>query len=155
MDISFKTEAGRFNYRVCGVIIRQDCLLIMRDDVCPYFYLPGGRVQMHESADAAILREIQEETGFALSIVRPLWMGQAYFVEESSQERFHEICIYYLLDGSALPDKSFFHREESHANHFEWVSFRDLSERYFYPEFIKERIFHLPEHLEILIENSI
>jgi len=155
MDISFSTESGRFNYRVCGVITRQDRLLIMKDEVCPYFYLPGGRVQMHESADGAILREIEEEMGISLSIIRPLWVGQAYFVEEVSQERFHEVCIYYLLDGSALPGESFFHREEAHANHFEWVSFQDLRERYFYPEFIKERIFRLPDHLEILIENRI
>ena len=79
----------------------------------------------------------------------------AFFIEEVSQERFHEICIYYLLDGSALPDGNFFHREEGHANHFEWVSFQDLRERYFYPELIKERIFRLPDHLEILIENRI
>lgn len=35
MDISFKTGSGRFNYRVCGVIMRNNSLLIMRDERLP------------------------------------------------------------------------------------------------------------------------
>ena len=41
MDISFKTGSGRFNYRVCGVIMRNNSLLIMRDERSPYAYLPA------------------------------------------------------------------------------------------------------------------
>ena len=32
MDISFKTGEGRFNYRVCGIIVHAGKLLVMRDD---------------------------------------------------------------------------------------------------------------------------
>ena len=107
MDISFKTQEGRFNYRVCGVVIRSGKLLAMQDGRTPYSYLPGGRVQLHETAEAAILREMREETGLDAQIVRPLWLNQAFFVEEASAERFHEICLYYLLDLPGIPEENF------------------------------------------------
>lgn len=35
MDISFKTEEGRFNYRVCGIIIHNNKILAMHDERSP------------------------------------------------------------------------------------------------------------------------
>ncbi len=50
MDISFKTDEGRFNYRVCAIMTYNGNILTMRDDHSPFRYLPGGRVQMGETA---------------------------------------------------------------------------------------------------------
>ena len=50
MDISFQIEAQKFNYRVCAMIISGNKILAMRDERSPYFYLPGGRVAMGETA---------------------------------------------------------------------------------------------------------
>ncbi len=47
MDLTFKTKEGRFNYRVAGVMIHENKLLIMKDYRAPYYYLPGGRVNLH------------------------------------------------------------------------------------------------------------
>ena len=41
MDISFKVENQKFNYRVCAVILSENQILAMRDERSPYFYLPG------------------------------------------------------------------------------------------------------------------
>ena len=48
MDITFKTEEGRFNFRACAVILQKGKILAMHDERSPYYYLPGGRVQLHE-----------------------------------------------------------------------------------------------------------
>ena len=155
MDISFRTPEGRFNYRVCGVIIRDEKLLAMQDGVVPYSYLPGGRVQLHETAEDAILREIREEMNLEARIIRPLWFNQAFFTEDTSGERFHEICIYYLLELPGITDHNFSFMEKGRRNSFEWIPFEKLKGRYLYPEFIKERIWKLPESFEILTENSL
>ena len=47
MDITFKTSEGKFNYRVCAVIINDDKILAMQDERSPYYYLPGGRVSLN------------------------------------------------------------------------------------------------------------
>ena len=83
MDLTFKTENGRFNYRVCAVIVNENRLLAMRDENSPYYYLPGGRVALHETAEHAVLREIKEELEIDAKIIRPLWFNQGFFTEVS------------------------------------------------------------------------
>lgn len=156
MDITFKTEFGRFNYRVCAIIIHDNKILAMHDEISPYFYLPGGRVCLHETAEEAVLREVKEELEIEAEIIRPLWLNQGFFTEDVKQEKFHEICLYYLVDISKTDLLSkgevFTLYERHHTHKFEWLSFDRLKTEYFYPIFLKERIYELPEHLTILTE---
>ena len=91
MDITFETEAGRFNYRVCAVLLDRGRILAMHDERSPYFYLPGGRVRMGERAEDAVLREVREELGIEARIERPLWLSQAFFIEDVDRTDFHEL----------------------------------------------------------------
>ncbi|GCD09375.1 NUDIX domain-containing protein [Clostridium tagluense] len=76
MDISFKTDEGRFNYRVAGIIIHDNKLLIMEDEHSPYYYIPGGQVAMNELSEDAIIKEIREELNAAIKVNRMLWEFQ-------------------------------------------------------------------------------
>ena len=50
MDISFKLENKKFNYRVCAMMISDNKILAMHDERSPFYYLPGGRVKIGETA---------------------------------------------------------------------------------------------------------
>lgn len=148
MDITFRTENGKFNYRVCAVMISQGKILAMHDERSPYYYLPGGRVEMGETAEHAVVREIEEELRITPKIVRPLWLNQSFFVEEVDHLPYHELCVYFLMDFShtSLLEKGekFMLTESRHTHDFEWLPFERLKDEYFYPQFLKEEIFHLP-----------
>jgi 8-oxo-dGTP pyrophosphatase MutT (NUDIX family) len=156
MDISFRTPEGRFNYRVCAILIDGDRLLAMKDERSPYYYLPGGRVSLHETAEDAVLREVREELGIEARIVRPLWLNQAFFTEDVTGERFHELCIYYLIDVSntdLLSRGDCFDGSERHHRHrFAWLTFDEVDREYLYPLFIKQRIRNLPQTLALMTE---
>ena len=75
MDISFKMGDEKFNYRVSAIIISNGRILAMyHDKPSEYYSLPGGRVMMGETAEQAMVREIQEELGVSLKISRPLFV---------------------------------------------------------------------------------
>ena len=156
MDITFKTEEGRFNYRACAIILKDSKILAMHDERSPYFYLPGGRVSLHETAEQAVLRELKEELCIDAEIIRPLWLNQSFFTEVVHQERFHEICLYFLIDASKTGlfsrGESFTLYEGKHTNKFEWLEIERLRDEYFYPNFLKEKIFNFPEQLELQTE---
>ncbi len=154
MDITFKTECEKFNYRVCGIIVSDGKVLAMHDERSPYYYLPGGRVMMGETAEDAVVREIQEELRITPQIVRPLWLNQSFFTEDVDHLNYHELCIYYLLDISATDlcsrGEVFTLHEGKHTHTFEWLEFSRVKDEYFYPLFLKEKIFNLPETFTIL-----
>lgn len=105
MDLTFKTDQGRFNYRVCAIIIHDGKILSMHDECSPYYYLPGGRVDLHETAEKTDL----------------LSKGEAF-------------TLY----------------ERHHTHDFDWLSFDRLKSEYFYPLFLKEQIYNLPENLTMI-----
>ncbi len=148
-DISYVSGREKFNYRVCAVIVHEGRILAMRDERSPYFYLPGGRVRLGETAEAAVLREVEEELGVRAKLLRPLWLNQGFFTEDVDRLNYHELCVYFLLDvsGTSLPARGerFTRREGPHTHDFEWLAFERLRDEYFYPIFLKTAIFDLPE----------
>ena len=156
MDISYKTESGKFNYRVCAMIISDGKILAMHDERSPYFYLPGGRVKMGETAEDAVIREVREELGIIAKIARPLWLNQAFFTEDVDHLRYHELCIYFLMDISETDllerGNEFTVNEGKRTHIFEWLDFDQLKEEYFYPLFLKKEIFNLPNEFTIRTE---
>jgi ADP-ribose pyrophosphatase len=153
MDISFVTGEGRFNYRVCAVLLDGGRILAMRDERSPYYYLPGGRVRMGERAEDAVLREVREELGIEARIERPLWLSQSFFNEDVAHVDYHELCLYFLVDASATDlltrGDRFRGPELRHVHDFEWLPFERLKNEYFYPIFLKTEIYRLPEGLTL------
>ena len=156
MDISYLTSQGKFNYRVCAMILSHGKILAMQDQRSPYYYLPGGRVTIGETAEQAVLREVEEELHIRAKIHRPLWLNQAFFTEDVDNLRYHELCVYFLMDISETEilswGESFQSTEGNRTHTFRWLPFEQLKEEYFYPQFLKTEIFHLPETFTLRTE---
>ena len=154
MDISYCKGGQKFNYRVAGLLLHENQILAMRDERSPYYYLPGGRVKLGETAEQAILREIREELNLEAQIDRPLWVHQSFFTEDVDHLRYHELCFYFLMDftGTDLLGRgeTFWGAEVHHQQVFEWLDISKLKETYFYPLFLKEKASRLPQNLELL-----
>ena len=85
-----------------------------------------------------------------------LWLNQAFFDEDVTKINFHELCIYFLVDVkdtkiSELGDK-FTLQENVHTHEFEWLEFSRLKNEYFYPLFLKDAIYNIPDTFVIRTE---
>ena len=71
-------------------------------------------------------------------------------------ERFHELCLYFLVDVShtTLPDRgeTFAGPETHNGQVFTWMPFDRVEQAYLYPLFLKKQIRALPEHLTLMAE---
>lgn len=154
MDISFKTGNGKFNYRVCAMLISDKKILaVYHHGESPYYSLPGGRVKMGETVEQAVLREVQEELGITPKISRPLWFDQAFFTKDVDGLRYHELCLYFLMDISDTDllqrGRAFTQMEGKLTHTFEWIEFDRLKKETFYPAFLKKEIYNLPNQFTI------
>lgn len=154
MDITFRMPAGVFNLRAAAVILHDGCILAMKDEHSPYYYLPGGRIGLNETAEHAVLREVAEELGVDARIDRALWLNQGFFNEDVTRQDFHEICLYFLVDVSRTDliarGDCFLQREGRRTHRFHWLPLHTLQDEYFYPLFLKERALQLPDHFTCL-----
>ncbi len=111
---------------------------------------------MGETAEHAILREIDEELHITPGFIRPLWLVQNFFREDVDSLNYHELCIYYLLDITKTDllnkGEQFTLYEGKHIHNFVWLTFDNLQTTYFYPVFLKNEIHNLPEQIKIRIE---
>lgn len=103
-----------------------------------------------------MFREVAEELNIALQIVRPLWLVQSFFAEDTDRLNYHELGIYFLMDGS-VPEllnrgKQFTLCKWHHTHGFEWPAFDRLKDEYFHPLFFKNEIFNLPEFFSFRTE---
>lgn len=156
MDLSFKTTEGRFNYRVAGLLVHNNRLLIMQDKGQPYYYVPGGRIKMNERSEDAIKREIKEELGIEVNVNRMLWVNENFFKEETLHEQFHEICFFYLLELKDMEilnkGKDFLVDENGKIHTYYWKTLDDIKSINLYPQFLREKITDLPLHIKHIVE---
>ena len=155
MDISIKATAGEFNYRVAAMIVHEAHILVMQDEGIPHDYLPGGRVHLHEPAETALSRELREELDIDLPPHQLTFIAESFFTIDST--RYHEMCLYFLMETPPeLPIRGnrFTRVEGNEVHHFRWVKFEELRHLSFYPIFLKERIFTLPDHPEFITHPS-
>jgi 8-oxo-dGTP pyrophosphatase MutT (NUDIX family) len=156
MMLSFVTETRRFNYRTAGIAIRDEHILICREDDDDYTLLPGGRVEFGERSDLSLAREVQEELKTTGEVGDLLFSVENFFHRDGQD--FHEMAHYYALQlPDAFPfvseDVCLVTQDEGHDLHFAWVPLDDsrLGEWNLLPRWLRTRLQQLPERSEHLI----
>jgi 8-oxo-dGTP diphosphatase len=84
-------------------LINEDKVLVLKrsekESFLPKYYeLPGGKVEFGESAEEAVKREIKEETGISVKVIKPY----STFSYTSGDGQRHTIDIQFIvnLDGN-------------------------------------------------------
>lgn len=152
--INFKTKEGIFNFRVAGILLYQNQVLIHRSMKDDFYAFPGGRVEMFERTEDTIVREMEEELGVTVRVDRLVWICEHFFTHNSS--KYHEICYYYMItcEDPDLVERGnlFYVTEEKTEFEFRWVSLEAVQAESLYPTFIKRRLGDLPVTVEHAVD---
>jgi ADP-ribose pyrophosphatase YjhB (NUDIX family) len=153
--ITFKSGHIRFNYRVGGILIRHEHILCQTASSENFFFLPGGRAELGESASASLMREMQEELGVLMKIERLLYVVENFFVDPN--DSWHELGFYFLM---TAPDDSYLNHsietirrvdEVGNDLRFDWLPIAQLETFPLYPPFFQKALQEIPEctvHIE-------
>lgn len=141
-DCGFTKDNNWFRYRAAAIIIENGCVLFAGNSLENYLYSIGGGVHMGETAEAAVKREVFEETGVNYEIDRLAVIHENFFNESEGTLKgmnCHEISFYFLMKPKGtqnLNSSSYtIHgaKEEMH-----WIPIEDLDKYKAFPSFLKE-----------------
>lgn len=141
MDVVFHVEHQVFNYRVVGVLIQDEHVLIHRSKVETHWSLPGGRVKLGEDARTSLKREMVEELALDVEALNHLCTIENFFTYKGKS--IHEVGLYFELharDPLSLHNGEEFTVQEAERLVFKWVPLKDLSDYKLYPEVLKNKL---------------
>ena len=149
--ISYEQKEKKFNFRVGGILESPDRkkILIHRLSNFDFWLLPGGRVEMLEDTENAILREIQEELGVSSEIDRLISITESFF--DMKDKTYHELGFNYLL---RLPENSQLLKMQGEKYRYKWIDKELLSQITFKPNYMIPILQNIPQEIVHIIKDE-
>ncbi len=94
----YEAKISELSFRpsIYGVIVKDGKVLLSRDSKS-YDY-PGGKIELGESLEQALVREVKEETGLDVKPQKLIYCGSSFFKHPYSGDFFQSILIYYTCE---------------------------------------------------------
>jgi len=163
--ITFEKDGYIFAYRVAGVIIYDNRVLVHRNVIDDFWSLPGGRCEFLEISKDTLIREMKEEIGVKIRIIRPLYFVENFFFFEG--KNYHELSIFYLMEfppdskvvfeSDTFVGKEYNLSSKNDKHHgrelyliFKWIDIDKIETLRLYPLFLRNSLKNIkpfPEHI--------
>ncbi len=146
--ITFDRDTFSFTYRVAGVFVDQDRVLLQQFENVDWWCLPGGRVELGEQASIALQREMEEEIGCHVAVGRLLWVAENFYPDGDSGRTQHEIGLYFeaalSADFAPAGRVEFLGSEGDMIPTFRWFPLAGIGEVKLLPAFLRQALNDLP-----------
>ena len=145
-----------FMYRVGGIVVHDERLLVERNLRDGYCFVPGGRVEYGESASEALARELREELGEDVDIGRLVILSDNAF--EAHGERYQEVAPYFLVElasESSLPSHEGIFEGSEPGVSLCWLPFEEIDGGNLFPPFLRDRVQEIPQTPEYIVHSDL
>lgn len=106
-----------------GIVIK-DGNVLMSKQFGDMYDLPGGGVDLGETLEAAVIREVKEETGIDVAEPKNIGVQNSFFHSaHGNKKSYQSIMLYYVctFQGGELSTDGFDEYEQEYAEMAEWV----------------------------------
>ena len=133
-NLTFDIENKRLNIRVAAFITCDEKVLLSKNPKDDYLSLPGGRVQLGESTEEAIKREIKEELGIHIKNAKLTVISENFYIHKDLN--IHEFLFIYKYNidnnlGKKLENSRILDKPKSILN---WYKFEELKKLEYRPQ---------------------
>ena len=153
-DIIFHRDNYIFDYRVAGILVYDNRVLLQAPKNTGEYALPGGHAALGETNAETLIREWREEVGVDITVGDLKWVEENLF--SWGDKKAHQISLSYIVklkDRAKIPlTGSFVSREyktdDDNAIWFHWLSIDELKRYIVYPAKAPELLSRLDEGVQ-------
>ena len=129
-DISVNVGEHLLNFRVSALFRKGNKILTHHTIGESHYTLPGGRVKEGETTEQALIREMGEEIGKHIKIVKPVSFMENLFIFDD--KKYHELLDAYL-DEETYNKEKMQSIEKDKKLEFTWIDINELEKLDFRP----------------------
>lgn len=151
MDLSIDIEDYKLNIRAGGLIIHNNKILAHKNINKDHYCIPGGRIELGENSETTIKREIQEELGKDIDILKYSSTIENFFY--MNEKKYHELYFLYRIEFKNEEDKkieyTMHNMEGKDYLQYEWLDIDKIDEYNILPECLKDMLKkdNMPTHV--------
>lgn len=142
MDLTLDVENYKLNIRAGGIIIHNNKVLTHKNVNKDHYCLPGGRVEIGESSEQTIRREIYEELKKKIEIKEYAATIENFF--EVEKKKYHEIYFLYRIefldDEDKKIDYTMHNMEGKEYLQYKWLELDKIDEYDILPTCLKDML---------------
>ena len=142
MDVGYKNSDGSFSLRSAALIIKDNKLLVAKNDNYDCFYTLGGGVNPNEASTEAVIRECREETGYDFEIDRLAFIQERFYISENCHH--HEVVFFYLMKNIDVDIENGTATDQQ-CEHLYWLPVDGLEKANLVPAFLKTALKSIPK----------
>ena len=148
MVITIKGDDSRFGVRVAAIIYNKDKskVFMQRQESRNFYMFPGGRLEIHEDAKTAIMRELDEELGIKEDDIFLKYISENFI--SFPNKKYHEIGFYFItkIDEQkykySLNDEyDSLDEQNDGKSKFRWISLEEIDNISIMPCYMKDKLF--------------
>lgn len=151
MNLSIDIEDYKLNIRAGGLIIHNNKILAHKNINKDHYCIPGGRIELGENSETTIKREIQEELGKDIDILKYSSTIENFFY--MNEKKYHELYFLYRVEFKNEEDKKIEYTmhniEGKDYLQYEWLDIDKIDEYNILPECLKDMLKkdNMPTHV--------
>jgi mutator protein MutT len=125
-EVLVPKEKLTFRPSAYAIIVRNQQMLLVNTRSTGKYFFPGGAVELGERLEAALKREVREETGLEIEVGELFQFKENFFYNNPADEAYHTFAFVFLAQpaSTALIDDALV--EDGEAEKPRWVNIKDL-----------------------------
>lgn len=132
-DKEYEVDSSELTFRpsVYGIIIKDNKILLSRQ--WDGYDFPGGGIEIGETVEEALKREVKEETGMNVEKGAVVYCETSFYKTTKGQY-VNAVLIYFLCEitGGEISTEFFSESEKEYASAAEWIDIKDAGKIKFY-----------------------